>query len=274
MGEPSDAPIRRHLTRRQWLGLGLAGAGALAWGLRPDADRPQIRRVPLAVERWDIGPRRIAFLADLHINQVIDRDRAYAAVELVRQESPDLILLGGDYLDRSPWWRLRFVEQFLVRLQEVGVPMAAVLGNHDYAGQDVYRLVASFQRLGIPLLVNQSLDVAGVRVLGMDDALYGEPSVPKGAYDRNTLALLHEPDFVDLVPSGPSAVLSGHTHGGQICLPFGIAPLLPPGGRRYVKGLYRVANRPLYVTAGVGMTGIAARVQCPAEVTIFDVRAA
>ena len=76
-------------------------------------------------------------------------------------------------------------------------------------------------------------------------------------------------------PAGESIgfMVSGHTHGGQVRLPFVGALDLPPGGRKYVEGLFRLGSMQLYVNRGIGTVGVPFRFQCPPEITAFTLRA-
>jgi predicted MPP superfamily phosphohydrolase len=122
---------------------------------------------------------------------------------------------------------------------------------------------------------------AQLTVVGIDDPVAGEPDVAAavrglGAADP-AIWVLHAPGFVDGVPRGrfpsPAAILTGHTHGGQIRLPF-YTPYTPPGSGRFVAGWYRDTLAPLYVSRGIGTVGLPARFWCPPELPIFTLRTA
>lgn len=111
----------------------------------------------------------------------------------------------------------------------------------------------------------------------MDDATFNFQNYeffPSEKVSKNCLAVLHEPDYVEEMPGHVSLQISGHTHGGQVCLPFGYAMHTPKGGRRYIAGYFPHANVPLYVTRGVGTVGIDYRLFCRPEVTILTLRSA
>ncbi len=88
--------------------------------------------------------------------------------------------------------------------------------------------------------------------------------------------MIHAPGYVDGVPrdlaSRPAAILAGHTHGGQVRLPF-YTPYTPTGSGRFVAGWYRDTVAPLYVARGIGTIVIPARFFCPPELPIFTLRA-
>jgi predicted MPP superfamily phosphohydrolase len=122
---------------------------------------------------------------------------------------------------------------------------------------------------------------AALTVVGIDDPVAGEPDVAAAVREVDAahpaIWVLHAPGFVDGVPRGrfpqPAAILTGHTHGGQIRLPF-YTPYTPTGSGRFVEGWYRDTLAPLYVSRGIGTVAIPARFWCPPELPIFTLRAA
>jgi predicted MPP superfamily phosphohydrolase len=159
----------------------------------------------------------------------------------------------------------------------------AVLGNWEYrAGVEGDQARKVYQEAGVDLLINQSklLEVGGssLALVGMDDMLAGRPDVTVArlglAAGETEIWVIHEPNFADQVPETvprPTLLLAGHTHGGQIRIPF-MPPVKPIGAGRFLEGWYRDTPAPMYVSRGVGTTGIPARFRCPAELPIFTLR--
>jgi hypothetical protein len=135
-------------------------------------------------------------------------------------------------------------------------------------------------RVGVEVLVNRASAVRApdgvLTIFGLDDPL-GSGADPRAAGTIEDAApilwLLHEPGYVASVPKrgGNAAVLSGHTHGGQIRLPF-VPAVTPPGSGPFVEGWYHGAAAPLYVCRGVGTTSIRFRFRCRAELAVFTLR--
>jgi uncharacterized protein len=160
----------------------------------------------------------------------------------------------------------------------------AVLGNWEYRAGVVGNSARGFyQTAGVDLLINQCkvVDLSGTHLalVGLDDTLSGSPDLIQArsglAEDALEIWVVHEPNFADQ-PAGPlsgrsSLLLAGHTHGGQIRIPF-LPPVRPVGAGRFLEGWYRDTVAPLYVSRGVGTTGIPARFRCPAELPIFTLR--
>jgi len=239
----------------------------------------------LVVERRDVELRdlarsfdgyRIAFLTDPHFSAVVPRWWIASAVAEALGLSPDLILLGGDYVSHSP--------RYAPGLTELFRPLAApdgvfyVLGNHDHAvGAELVR--GALGAAGLRELRNaavvirrgpDALAVAGVGDLRFDvidfaAAVHGVAArVPR-------IVLSHDPDVFAFWPRDLrlDLMLSGHTHGGQAHLPLFGPPYVPSQfGFRYLSGAVREADRQLYVSRGLGVITVPFRWGCPPEITL------
>lgn len=296
------APPAR-LTRRQWLqrvlrrgvlGTGGAGLTTLLYAGRVEPFHPRLERADLPVPYLPaaLDGLRIAHLSDFHVRgTAFAAERLRPAVDLANRERPDLIALTGDYVNNfagDPATRgpdMTNCARELGRLRgRLGV--FAVFGNHDFQApprDNPDR--APWLRAGITPLLDEThvLPINGARLVlvGLRSSLV-RPVVPEQFFvtvprgdDTCRLLLWHEPDRADeSARAGASLQLSGHTHGGQVVLP-GWGPLaLPPQGKKYPAGLFRVEGMPLYVTRGVGMLPPRVRFCCPPEVSLLTLRRA
>jgi predicted MPP superfamily phosphohydrolase len=275
---PSKSP--RTLTRRhalRWLGAGAAAAILPSAAADFEARELVFERHDLTLPQWDADGFKVAVLSDLHANRTSDSERAHRAVLMALEEKPDLIAIPGDFLDQSSKLVLENVRRALEPLGDAKCPVVATLGNHDYSVYQPERAIEGIRRNPLQLLRNQAVEVQGVTVAGLDDGMYrkDDPSfLRERTFSRSLLLLFHEPDYVERVPANVSLQLSGHSHGGQICLPFGRSIHTPPGAQNYIKGFYPDADVPLYVTRGVGTTGPDWRLFCKPEVSILTLRGA
>jgi predicted MPP superfamily phosphohydrolase len=263
--------------------MGAAGAaiGADAFGL--EAHRVLVTRhdVQLPGLPRAMDGLRIAQVSDVHLPG--NRRAAHAALEHLHRERPEVVILNGDMTETAP--AMPEVREFAAEARG-SLGTVAVLGNWEYRTGAVGNAArALYRSAGVDLLINDSrtLDVGGapLTLVGLDDVLLGQPDLtqarrqvkPGGA----EIWLAHEPTFADMLPAGtiarPIMLLAGHTHGGQIRIPF-LPPVKPLGAGRFLEGWYRDTLAPLYVARGVGTTGIPARFLCPAELPIFTLRAA
>lgn len=156
----------------------------------------------------------------------------------------------------------------------------AVLGNHDY-WVDENAVRESLKDSNIIDVSNQVYSIgkenAVLNIAGIDDIWAGKPNldlvIEKMPSEGVGILLVHEPDFADISSNTNrfDLELSGHSHGGQIYLPFQGAPLLPPYGKKYPKGFYQVDNMIQYTNRGVGMVSPYVRFNCRPEITVFTI---
>jgi len=248
----------------------LGGVATVGFG-RQVADDLEVERVTLKLPGWPLPAYRVALLADFLAIDEARVQRACTAVRLAAETKPDLVVIAGDFTSRATPWALELLRRSLEDLPR-GVPCVGVLGNHDYASGDPRAVAETVASAGVRLLRNEVTEIGPVAVAGVDDMLYGYSDWACAAAYCGSLPLLavvHEPDAVVGAPTNVALQLSGHSHGGQICLPFGYPLRLPPGARRFWRGFHPEATRPLYVTRGVGTTGLDLRLWCPPEVSIL-----
>lgn len=275
-----------HFTRRAFFksmgALGVtAGVGALgiAYGYNVEPHRIQVERVALALPRLPgaFDGLTIAHLSDLHLGPYVSEEHLLRAVQMTNALKPDVIALTGDLVNSS--WR--FIQPCAEIISKFEAPLGvyAVLGNHDYWVGFLELMLQQMQKARVTLLRNQAIPLTRGRstiyLVGIDDLLQRLANVRR-ALDRVPsnackIALMHEPDFADISAQAEIDLqLSGHSHGGQVRLPF-IGPLvLPKYGKKYPMGLYRVGNfTRLYTTRGVGVLPPAVRFNCPPEITLL-----
>jgi uncharacterized protein len=264
-------------------GAAAAAAALGAWSLWWEPRRLAVRHEQLVLPAWPaaLDGLRVGLLSDLHSGMPhAGLDAVTRAAGALLDERPDLICLLGDFIDRGAMFaRPVHPDALAERLAALAAPrgVVAVLGNHDwYAG--ARRIADALTAVGIPILEDEAapagagLWTAGVgdnRVRGanVDRALAG---VPEG---EPVLLLSHDPDVFPHVPARVALTLSGHTHGGQVGIPYLRRPFVPSiYGERYVQGHVVEDGRHLYVTSGLGTSGIPVRLLRPPEVVILTLR--
>ncbi|MEA2441980.1 MAG: uncharacterized protein QOH76_3404 [Thermoleophilaceae bacterium] len=267
----------------QLLGAGLIAAGA--WALAEPA-RLKVRRLDVPLERWPpaLGGLRVAVVSDLHTGAPhVGERRLERIVAKVNAARPDLIALVGDYADPSvPLGEPVAPERVAELLGELQAPLGvfAVLGNHDWYhyGERVPRALRS---CGIEVLENDAVAVErGGEVLWIAgladmrerraDVTVALAMVPPG---QALLALTHDPDMFPQLRDRANVTLAGHTHGGQVGLPL-VRRVAAPSSRGYTGGEVREGGGYMYVSRGVGTTGLPIRLAAPPEIAILRLRAA
>jgi uncharacterized protein len=221
---------------------------------------------------------KIVQLTDLHARSgIMNRQQLAKVANVASRQQPDLITLTGDYITNDAGRSEEMLANAFGQLHaKDGV--VAIMGNHDRADLKGSRSIErAFQTGHVKLLNNsvQSIDRQGhlLNIAGVDDVWLKYADLPQTiAQLPNTganILLAHEPDFGDIAAASNrfELQLSGHSHGGQIVLPF--APRITPvWGKKYINGLYQLQGMQLYVSPGVGTTGSPqARFNCRPEVS-------
>jgi predicted MPP superfamily phosphohydrolase len=228
---------------------------------------------------------RVLHMSDLHWHPGSELARLLPA--LAAQLAYDVAVYTGDFIDDDAG--IAPIGAILERMPRARASLA-VMGNHDYLGSssartaaprtrhnDIQRLRATLARRGITVLDNAAQPVGSERfyIAGVDDYTTGHAdlaaalrAVPPGAA---TVLLSHHPDIMlDLGARRPGLILAGHTHGGQIRLP-GVGAVVTHSAlpRRHALGLTRYHDVPLFVTRGIGYSGLDLRVGCAPEVALL-----
>ena len=250
--------------------------------------RPHVvRTLNLAIPGWPrtARPLRVAFLADFHTGcHAGDLERLKSIITETATYRPDLVLYGGDFMNMMAFGGGRVSPHAIAAiLATLEAPLGrfAVLGNHDYdyGGDEV---AAALEASGIAVLEDErrelDFDGGALGLVGIPDARVHRATavdVLEGLAECGpTLVMAHDPYWFKYLPPGPHLMLAGHTHGGQICLP-GIGPLInmSKAPLRWSHGLIVEQGRHLYVTSGLGVSGLPLRFGAVAEYVVVDVTA-
>jgi uncharacterized protein len=271
----------------RWIAsLGMAAiALTMGYGYTLGQRALRVTTIPLSVKGLE-RRLRVAQISDIHVGQNLEAGQLRAFVARVNATAPDLICITGDIADSA----LSDLARFFPILGELRARfgVCAILGNHDhYAGAD--RVAAALRRWTPIRVLRDSavtLELAGARLhlIGLDDRgrdwARGVQSdrrlaelLEAAPADVPVLLLAHRPDIFDQAAAAQVALtLSGHTHGGQLAIPWF-------GGRRrnlaefvtpFDRGLYRSSDSFLYVNSGLGVTGQRIRLWTPREISIFE----
>lgn len=218
---------------------------------------------------------RIVQLTDIHHGVYFPAAALSMAVDMANQLNPDIVALTGDFVTRSRNY-IEPAAEILSGLR-AGDGVYAVLGNHDFrVGAD--QIASALRRADIEVLRNRHVTLRRrgqkLCVAGIDDFLYRAdlPRAMRGLSDRTpTVLLSHNPDIIeDAARMGIDLVLSGHTHGGQIRLPFiGCVYGRSDKDMRFKKGRDTLRGTQIYVSRGLGTVVLPVRYGCPPEIPHF-----
>jgi predicted MPP superfamily phosphohydrolase len=248
------------MNRRKWIKRAAIGS-LVVGGIYPllEAKWCRLRRVTANLPNLPkpFEGTTVAFLSDIHHGPFVPRSYVRSIVEMTNALKPDLVLLGGDYCYRGP----KYIAPALEDLSKLEARMGrfAVLGNHDH-WDGLRQSIDGLEEAGIPLLRNSGIwlerGLARLRIGGVGDLWCDKQDVDAALGDATTrdavLLLSHNPDVAEtLRDPRVGLMMSGHTHGGQVILPFLGAPIVTSAyGQKYLHGLTR--GRPATSTSAGG----------------------
>lgn len=273
---PAPDPAER-ISRRQFLLRNGALLGAVAF-VESNEETHHLSLTKHDVRIWGLkAPVRVVQLSDLHRSWCVSEAFIAQIVARTNALKPDLILLTGDFVTK---WS-HYADSCMRHLQELRAPMGryAVLGNHDYwcdrfTGAPV--IAQYLADIGVELLMNRSVRLNhNLRLVGIDDGNSGHPNLPMAFHEMEpgeaTLAMTHNPLLFPLLSQYPCITLAGHTHGGQLNLPF-VTDAIIGTKTSYLRGWYSEGHAPgrLYVSRGLGTVHVPLRFNSAPEIALFN----
>jgi predicted MPP superfamily phosphohydrolase len=290
------------ITRRHFvIGLGTAATATLGFVGYAAAFEPRFR---LVIKEWDLPtprwphaqPLRIVIVTDIHACRPwMPPERIRSIVERANALGGDIIVVLGDFVsgisERLRSGRVKAAE-WGPALSGLSAPLGvhAILGNHDW-WSDPEAVKVALSEAGIPVYQNRAVKIEGAAPfwLAGTDSMVAHP-LGRGRFrgaddlpgtlaqitdDAPAVLMAHEPDLFVQVPDRFAVTLSGHTHGGQVRLPFLGRPVIPSAyGQRFAYGHIREEGRDLIVSAGLGCSVMPVRFGVPPELTVVTLRRA
>lgn len=264
----------------------LAVAGCVFYAFKIEPYRIKVNEHTMNEKRKDTNELKIVQISDLHIKDDFTYKNLDKVVDEVNSLDPDIVVFTGDLYDN--YAKYNDDENIIAELQKINAKYGKIAswGNRDYGGGAVRKYGTIMEQSGFVLLKNEHWQVTlengrGILFTGLDDSMLGIPYMPDATetYDPDYKILLtHEPDAVkDYLDHDYDMVLSGHSHGGQVNIPF-----LPAVNKKavsatglaseYNRGMYILNNdakSKLYVNTGIGTTHISARFGVVPEIAVF-----
>lgn len=232
-----------------------------------------IKNLPDAFEGF-----RICQITDVHHSRFVGLKFIEKTVEMANSLNPDLTVLTGDYIDDSREYIVPAINVLSKLKSRNG--LMAVLGNHDhYEDAKFTGEVLDAYHVSVITNSHKLVEAKGkaVCIAGVDDLWEGRQDLAKALSgvpaDIPRILLSHNPDYAEVMPKNERVdlILSGHTHGGQVRIPFfSFAPVTMSNyGQKYAGGLVKLAHTQVYVSRGLGMVGLPVRFNCPPEITLI-----
>ncbi len=253
----------------------------MAYGHKVEPNWLEVVEVPVTLPHLsaEFEGYRIVQITDVHADQWMNRDRIAQIADQMNRQHPDLMVLTGDYVNHNSVQYASSLKAFETLKAPDGV--LAILGNHDQ-GREQHLIRKALEEGGVQVLHNEvvSIDRKGgtLQVAGVGDVWTEQDDLSKVLQDLSgmgaAIMLAHEPDFADKTAATGrfDLQLSGHSHGGQVKIPF-LKRVTPPLGEKYPIGQYQVGDLIQYTSRGVGVSGIHIRFNCRPEITVLTLHA-
>ena len=227
---------------------------------------------------------KVVQFTDTQLGEYYNLGHLERAVKRINSLNPDIVVFTGDLIDNAAMYEdLYNISEVLEKI-EASIGKYAVYGNHDIGGGAIRYYEDIMSEAGFTVLENEkeTIEVNGksVSIFGGDDALMGihnaEETMREIEEDEINILLIHEPDLIDEYNEYPiDLALSGHSHGGQVYIPF-YGPIVKNVlAKNYNKGLYNIDNyrkTALYVSSGLGNTKVPFRFFNIPEIAVFDLK--
>jgi len=253
-------------SRRRFLAAALLSSPILAF-----ADAKWLEPGWVKVRKIRLGQgqpsHRFAHFTDVHHKG--DMPYLESVVKKINALSPEFVCFTGDLIEKK-----EYLDEALKIFSQIKSPLYGVPGNHDYWSKAPFDSIdRCFTGTGGRWLVEQQQATADGKFLILGASCLNSNAVPmKPNSTLRNILLMHYPAWVENLAGGRyDLMLAGHSHGGQVRIPFYGALMVPFGVGRYDLGLFRTKSGPLYVNPGIGWFPVPIRFNCRPEVTVFEV---
>lgn len=275
-GIPDGAGYVRRMRRliRVLLVLGVILVVLWTWGACNARADPIVRQTRINLPDWPTGapPVRVALISDIHIgNGAMDGARLSRIVAQINALKPDIVLIAGDFVyGHDPVAARDYARALIAPLSALRAPLGVVatLGNHDEWTSPA-AIDAALAQAHVTVLHNEVIAKGPLAIAGVGDAYSGhaDPYATGAALNHlhgARIALSHSPDLARHLPPSIGLFFAGHTHCGQVVLPF-IGPISEFAMNRYLCGVVHDGTRTTIVTGGLGTSGVPLRFGAPPD---------
>jgi hypothetical protein len=274
------------ITRRKFIASALLAGTGIAYMRYFEPGHFEITEKSIRINRFS-KELRILHLSDFHVSGSVSLKSIEKAIDLSLEQKPDVAFLTGDFIT----WKLQDISQYRHILQKLSstIPVFACIGNHDggrwaassHGYKDISKVRNLLQSSGVHFLFNEKIKVEINQqkfvIAGLGDLWAGDldpKSVLKKKSEKDIpiIVMSHNPDSkTELKLYDWDILLCGHTHGGQLVVPFiGYRPFLPVRDKKFPEGILSWGNQHIHVTRGIGnLHGL--RINCRPEISLLNV---
>lgn len=223
---------------------------------------------------------KIIHFSDLHYGSSVDIDYVKRIVKLINEQEPDIVMFTGDLLDKDANMSKKNVEKLKNEINKIESTLGnfAVSGNHDYEFIKGFKSVLSDNFI---ILDNEEKLIyykenTPISITGFVDALEDKPNydILKNENTYFRFVLIHEPDEFDkIIDSNFNIMLSGHSHNGQVRIPLLGKLYTPKGAKKYYEDYYNINNKELFVSNGIGTSGLNIRFMSGPSINLYRIYA-
>ena len=229
---------------------------------------------------------KIVHFSDLHYNRAITLTKVKSIVKEINLINPDIVVFTGDLIDRDVTLKTEDYQALINVLSKINATYGkyAVLGNHDYEG-DKDKIIELYNHSNFKYLdndydiihdnMNEAIFIGGINTVSYNqDDIDKTMSYLKDNEDINyKVIIVHEPDITDKIVNNydVNLILAGHSHNGQIRLPFVGALYTPPLSKKYYDNHYKVKDTDLYISSGIGVSTINYRLFNPPSINFYRI---
>jgi hypothetical protein len=254
----------KKLTRRRFIltALLLSPAAVVGDARWIEPQWVQTRRLRVSAK----PAHRFVQFSDLHYKG--DRAHAQSVVKTINSLSPDFVCFTGDLIEEG-----KFLPEALEILSGIKVPMYGIPGNHDYWSKVPFvDIIKCFAATGGAWLLDEERVIAGGKINLIGVAHLGpKHPLPSPKPGMKNILLIHYPAWAKQFSEKFDLMLAGHSHGGQVRIPFYGPVIVPFAVDEYDLGLYQTKAGPLYVNAGIGWYPYPIRFNCRPEITLIEI---
>lgn len=284
--------MEKKITRRTFLKKGILslltlasiGAGGKYYIHNIEPNWLEINHVPIRHDLIPNGFQGLTILqfSDTHLGFQFQLKDLQKLVDTINSHNADIVIFTGDLIDDPTHYP--HSEEIIAILSQIKAPIGkySIYGNHDHGGygSELYKSIMDQSNFTMLQNANDFITLHSgekMAIAGIDDAMLGEPNIKAAVAaipdDMFTILLSHAPDLAKEAQDYPIQFqISGHSHGGQVQIPFFGALVTPPYAEEYIEGLYELESLELYVNRGIGTTRLPYRFLSRPELTIYTLQ--